>query len=196
MKGILVIRKYKNRRLYDTERSCHVTQEELLDLVRSGRDIRVQEVDTSEDVTVETLLLLIQSERGLAASILTADFLHFLVRADAGLSTRFLKEYFPLAIQQFQAMVAGMERQRQMALSMGPFGAFASPWGFGMPGAAPPSPAPSAPPPPSEPAAEPAATSGDDDAEALKEELRALRRELDARKSAQGKAAKRSPRRK
>ena len=64
MKGILVVRKYKNRRLYDTEQSKHITREELLEIVRSGRNVQVQEAKTGEDVTVETLLNVLLSENG------------------------------------------------------------------------------------------------------------------------------------
>lgn len=134
MKGILVIRKYKNRRLYDTEKSQHLTREQLLQTVREGRTVQVQEVATGEDVTVETLLQLIQSEEGLAASVLTPEFLHFLIRTDSGVLGRFFRDYLPLALRSFQASMASIEsaqgQARQMAQAFPAFGpGFMGPWG-------------------------------------------------------------------
>ena len=128
MKGILIIRKYKNRRLYDTERSVHVTREELLGIVREGRDIQVQEAGTGEDVTVETLMQLILNDEDSATAVMSSDFLHFLVRADNTVLTRFFRDFLPGAMQAFQASMANVRQKQQQFTNMMPFGAFANPW--------------------------------------------------------------------
>lgn len=180
MKGILVIRKYKNRRLYDTERSQHLTREQLLQVVREGRTVQVQEVATGEDVTVETLLQLIQSEEGLAASVLTPEFLHFLIRTDTSVLGRFFRDYLPMALRSYQASVASLEsaqgQARQMAHAFPPFpGGFVSPWnpfgglGLGVP-------APQAQEAPAEPAEE---EGSDEEVEELRKQMERMQTELE-----------------
>jgi len=101
MKGILIVRKYKNRRLYDTERSCHITRGELLEIVRAGRDVQVQEAASGENVTSETLLQIILADSGLTSDLLPADFLTFLIRSEPRQISRFFKEFLPTAMRQF-----------------------------------------------------------------------------------------------
>lgn len=50
-----LIKRYANRKMYDTERSCYVTLEEVAELVRSGIDVRVIDNTTKEDLTEVTL---------------------------------------------------------------------------------------------------------------------------------------------
>jgi polyhydroxyalkanoate synthesis repressor PhaR len=52
----LVVKKYPNRRLYDTEESRYITVDELTVRVRSGRDVRVVDARTDEDLTQATLV--------------------------------------------------------------------------------------------------------------------------------------------
>ncbi len=56
---MIVIKKYPNRRLYDTSRSTYVNLEELADLVRAGHDVKIVDAKTDEDLTKEVLLQLV-----------------------------------------------------------------------------------------------------------------------------------------
>lgn len=53
---MIVVKKYPNRRLYDTSRSAYVNLEELADLVRAGHEVKVVDAKTDEDLTKEVLL--------------------------------------------------------------------------------------------------------------------------------------------
>lgn len=128
MKGILVVRKYKNRRLYDTERSVHVTRDELLGIIRTGRDVQVQEATTGEDVTSETLLQLMLTESGLAPEQIPPEFLFFLLRADKGMLSRFFKEFLPLAMQQFDTFLKVYRQQDSVFRGMMGMGGWMNPW--------------------------------------------------------------------
>jgi polyhydroxyalkanoate synthesis repressor PhaR len=163
MKGLLVIRKYKNRRLYDTERSRHVTREELLDLIRSGRDIQIQEVGTGEDVTSETILAHLLQEAGLVARLLPPEFVMFLVRADQGRLAQFFRELLPAAVQQFQAAMRQAARPMEGMMSMAAVNPFFPGWLAGLPS-------------PVAPAATPARPEGG--ASDLREKVDRLEREL------------------
>ena len=59
-----VIKRYANRKMYDTARSCYVTLEEVADMVRAGADVKVIDNKTKEDLTEVTLTqALLDSER-------------------------------------------------------------------------------------------------------------------------------------
>jgi len=74
-----LIKKYGNRRLYDTGESRYVTLEELSDKVRGGEDVRVVDVKSGEDLTQATLTQIIIEGRG-AARLLPVPLLTQLIR--------------------------------------------------------------------------------------------------------------------
>lgn len=57
-----VIKRYANRKLYDTERSCYVTLDEIAVMVKEGEDIRVIDNKTKDDLTAVTLAQIIVEE--------------------------------------------------------------------------------------------------------------------------------------
>ena len=75
-----VIKRYSNRKLYDTQESRYVTLEELEELIRAGREISVVDVSTGEDLTSVTLAqIILENERSHRATLPTA-FLHQLIK--------------------------------------------------------------------------------------------------------------------
>jgi polyhydroxyalkanoate synthesis repressor PhaR len=62
MSKVRVIKRYANRKLYDTERSCYVTLEELATLVRAGEELRIVDNQTKEDLTSVTLAQILLEE--------------------------------------------------------------------------------------------------------------------------------------
>ena len=52
----MVVKKYPNRRLYDTERSKYINLEELTELIREGEDVKIVDANTDEDLTREVYL--------------------------------------------------------------------------------------------------------------------------------------------
>lgn len=61
---MITIKKYSNRRLYDTSESRYVTLEELADKIRRGSDVRVIDAKTEEDLTQAILAQIIIESRG------------------------------------------------------------------------------------------------------------------------------------
>jgi polyhydroxyalkanoate synthesis repressor PhaR len=57
-----VIKRYANRKLYDTEESCYVTHEEIALLVRSGEEIQIIDNQSKEDLTTLTLAQILAKE--------------------------------------------------------------------------------------------------------------------------------------
>jgi len=75
-----VIKRYSNRKLYDTQESRYVTLEELEELIRAGKEISVVDVSTGEDLTSVTLAqIILENERNHRATLPT-PFLHQLIK--------------------------------------------------------------------------------------------------------------------
>lgn len=57
-----VIKRYSNRKLYDTQHSCYVTLEQISEMIRRGEDVRILDNNTKEDLTSVTLTQIIFEE--------------------------------------------------------------------------------------------------------------------------------------
>lgn len=75
-----VIKRYDNRKLYDTSAKSYVSLHDLAGLVRAGDEIEVIDNATGEDLTAQTLTKIILDEGAQAQAWLTPQFLHELVR--------------------------------------------------------------------------------------------------------------------
>jgi polyhydroxyalkanoate synthesis repressor PhaR len=64
MKEVKIIKRYQNRKLYDTHESSYVTLDEIAKMIKGGEDLRVIDNKTKNDITAATLTqLLYESER-------------------------------------------------------------------------------------------------------------------------------------
>jgi len=64
MKDVKIIKRYQNRKLYDTHESSYVTLDEIAKMIKNGEDLRVVDNKTKNDITASTLTqLLYESER-------------------------------------------------------------------------------------------------------------------------------------
>jgi polyhydroxyalkanoate synthesis repressor PhaR len=75
-----LIRKYVNRRLYDTVQSRYVNLDDLQEIIVKGSGIRVVEQATGQDITTTVLLQIIAEHQRGGPGLLTADFLLNLIR--------------------------------------------------------------------------------------------------------------------
>jgi polyhydroxyalkanoate synthesis repressor PhaR len=113
----MLVKKYGNRRLYDTEGSRYVTLEELAAKIKAGSDARVIDAKTGEDLTQSTLTQIILESRG-AARLLPVPLLVQLIRLGDDALTEFFGRYVVWALDVYL-------QTKQAALV--PFGAFANP---------------------------------------------------------------------
>ena len=79
--GELVVKRYGNRRLYNTETRSYVNYHQLAELVRDGADVRVIDSTTKEDVTKAVLIQVILEEEKNKKTILPTEFLFQLLRS-------------------------------------------------------------------------------------------------------------------
>ena len=75
----VVVKKYANRRLYNTESSSYVTLEDLAQMVRNGRDFVVYDAKSGEDITRSVLTQIIVEEESKGSNLLPEGFLRQLI---------------------------------------------------------------------------------------------------------------------
>jgi polyhydroxyalkanoate synthesis repressor PhaR len=75
----VLIKKYSNRKLYDLNRSRYITLEEIAQLIRGGRQVKIVDAETQEDLTNITLVqILLEEEK--RRNLLPVPFLHQLIK--------------------------------------------------------------------------------------------------------------------
>jgi polyhydroxyalkanoate synthesis repressor PhaR len=94
---MLLVKKYPNRRLYDTRNSRYITLDDLEKMVRSGEDVAVQDAQDGRDLTQETLTQIILDRGG--GRILPAPLLLRLIRLDDAALGEFLTRYVTWALE-------------------------------------------------------------------------------------------------
>jgi polyhydroxyalkanoate synthesis repressor PhaR len=102
----MLVKKYTNRRLYDTEESRYITLEELAEKIRAGHDAHVVDAKTGEDLTQATLTQIIMESRG-AARILPVPLLMQLIRLGDEALAEFLGMYLSQALDAYLALKRG-----------------------------------------------------------------------------------------
>ena len=75
----IIIKKYANRRLYNTAKSSYVTLDHLAEMVREGQDFVVRDAKTGEDITRSVLTQIIFEEEAKGASMLPTNFLRQII---------------------------------------------------------------------------------------------------------------------
>jgi polyhydroxyalkanoate synthesis repressor PhaR len=78
-KPSVVVKKYANRRLYNTESSSYITLDTLADMVRQGRDFVVYDAKTGDDITRSVLTQIIVEEENKGSNLLPTGFLRQLI---------------------------------------------------------------------------------------------------------------------
>ncbi len=101
--GKVTIKKYANRRLYDTESSTYITLDRLAQMVREGREFEVVDAKSGEDITRQVLTQIIVDEeaRG-GATMLPINFLKQLIGLYGNSMQNFVPQYLEAAMEAFQ----------------------------------------------------------------------------------------------
>jgi polyhydroxyalkanoate synthesis repressor PhaR len=97
----VVIKKYANRRLYNTASSSYVTLEHLADMVKKGVDFVVYDAKTNEDITRTVLTQIIFEEESQGQSLLPIQFLRQLISFYGNSMQAFLPSYLEMSLAAF-----------------------------------------------------------------------------------------------
>ena len=108
----VVVKKYANRRLYNTEASSYVTLDHLAAMVKEGRDFVVYDAKTGEDITRQVLTQIIMEEESKGSSLLPIGFLRQLISFYGDNMQALVPRYLE------QTMSAFARQQEQMRQAM------------------------------------------------------------------------------
>ena len=103
----MLVKKYGNRRLYDTERSRYVRLDEIADRIRAGADVQVVDAKSGADLTAPTLGQIIFEDRN-AARLLPVPLLVQLIRMGDEPLADFLGRYVSWALEMYLAARSGL----------------------------------------------------------------------------------------
>ena len=110
----VVVKKYANRRLYNTETSSYITLENLAEMIRGGRDFVVYDAKTGEDITRGVLTQIIVEEESKGSALLPTAFLRQLISFyDSGLQgvvPRYLEQAMTSFARQHQQLRQTMQQ--------------------------------------------------------------------------------------
>ncbi|MEM8950601.1 MAG: polyhydroxyalkanoate synthesis repressor PhaR [Pseudomonadota bacterium] len=101
--GVAVVKKYANRRLYNTASSSYVTLDDLSKMVRDGEDFVVFDAKTGEDLTRSILTQIILEEDGKGRNLLPTSFLRQLIRYYDDSLRAFLPHYLEMSMENFSS---------------------------------------------------------------------------------------------
>ena len=94
----VIIKKYANRRLYNTDTSTYVTLEDLAEMVRSERDFVVYDAKTGEDLTHSVLTQIIVEQESRGTNLLPIGFLRQLIRFYGDSMQRLVPSYLEFSL--------------------------------------------------------------------------------------------------
>ena len=113
MAALRIIKKYPNRRLYDTEISSYITIEDVRQLIVDGENFEVRDAKSGDDLTRTVLLQIISEQEQDGEPILSTQLLSHIIRFYGDSMQGFMGNYLERSMQLF------MEQQQQFRQQMG-----------------------------------------------------------------------------
>ena len=122
--GPVTIKKYANRRLYNTGTSTYVTLEDLATMVKNGEDFAVSDAKTGEDITrsVLTQIIFEQENKEGAQNLLPINFLRQLIRFYGDSMQKLVPSYLEVSLESFTREQEKFRQQITQAFGATPFG--------------------------------------------------------------------------
>lgn len=190
----VVIKKYANRRLYNTATSTYVTLDDLAEMVKKGTDFVVYDAKSGEDITRSVLTQIIFEEESKGQNLLPIKFLRQLIHFYGDSMQAFVPGYLEMSLESLTKEQDKLRQQMAEIWGADPFKAMQeqternmamfhdamrmfNPFTAAMANQQPQHQRPQSQPQPKEPSSAPA---GKDDLQALKDQLSAMQRKIDA----------------
>lgn len=115
----VVLKKYANRRLYDTDRSAYVTLDEVADMVRQGRVIHAIDAQTKENVTAFVLTQIVLEEARKKKALLPEPLLHMIIRYGDNVLVDFFDQYLEQIVINYLEYKSTVDKQFKKWLDFG-----------------------------------------------------------------------------
>lgn len=119
--GIVIIKKYANRRLYNTDTSSYITLEHLAAMVRENREFKVLDAKTEEDITHSVLTQIIMEEEQRGQAMLPVNFLRQLISMYGDSMQAVVPGYLEASMEAFRRNQEQFRTAVEGAFGSGPF---------------------------------------------------------------------------
>lgn len=116
----ILIKKYANRRLYNTETSSYITLEMLSQMTREGREFVVVDAKSGEDITHSVLTQIIMDEEQRGTNMLPVNFLRQLISMYGNSMQSMVPQYLEASMEAFRQNQMKFQEAMQGAFSSGP----------------------------------------------------------------------------
>ena len=115
----ITIKKYSNRRLYDSTNKRYVTLEDITTLIREGSEIKVFDSQSGENITKVILIQVILESEKNREDILPVPFLHMLIKYGNQVAKDFFENYFLMMFQPYNYLKDNYKKNIHMWQQMG-----------------------------------------------------------------------------
>lgn len=115
----ITIKKYSNRRLYDSTNKTYVTLEDIASLIREGSEIKVIDSQSGENITKVILIQVILESEKNKEDILPVSFLHMLIKYGNQVAKDFFENYFLMMFQPYNYVKDNYKKNIHMWQQMG-----------------------------------------------------------------------------
>ncbi len=119
MEDKILLKKYANRRLYDTGQSKYVTLNEVAAQIRNGRQVEVRDAKTKENVTAFILTQIVLEEAKRKNVLLPAPLLHTIIQYGDNALVEFFDKHLQQTINAYLAYKSSVDEQFKQWLGMG-----------------------------------------------------------------------------
>jgi len=118
--GTVIIKKYANRRLYNTSTSSYITLDHLAQMVKDNVDFKVMDAKTGADLTHAILTQIIMEEEAAGEQMLPTNFLRQLISMYGNSMQAFLPGYLEASMEHFRDNQAKMRKAIEDSLGSNP----------------------------------------------------------------------------
>jgi len=115
----LLLKKYGNRRLYDTEKSSYVSLSHVADIIKQGRQVQVMDAKSNEDVTAFILTQIILEQARNKHILLPVPLLHLIIRYGENELSEFFENHLQQTIRNYLMYKRSADEQFRKWLEMG-----------------------------------------------------------------------------
>ena len=115
----VIVKKYSNRRLYDTTNKKYVTLEEISSLIRNGYEVKVIDSQSGADISKVVLIQVILESEKNREDILPVSFLHMLIKYGNKIAKDFFENYFLMMFQPYLSVQKNMQENLQIWKELG-----------------------------------------------------------------------------
>lgn len=117
----VIIKKYANRRLYNTDTSSYITLDDLAKMTREGREFQVLDAKSNDDITHSVLTQIIMDEEGRGQTMLPAGFLRQLISMYGDSMQAMVPSYLEASMDAFRKNHSKSREALEGAIASGPF---------------------------------------------------------------------------